>query len=216
MSLRISTHVTRCPDAATGKMRVRLGKKCVTVEDLVLHRWRRRSTSASDGERFDGCRLRPNTWRAVRLACDGGLSLTEPLTIEALAAAIAQVQASNPTLRATQSGRLLRVMSYLRSRGVLDAVVYRDRSETNPGLPDLFLWRENRSGTIRGGRFVEVKTQTSRPKRREQLSAGQKSELAFLRSIGLKAKAIWLTVAPARPSPAADCKAQTVKLGAQE
>lgn len=60
------------------------------------------------------------------MACDAGLSLNEPLTIEAFAVAIAQVQAANPTLRATQSDRLLRVISYLRSRGVLDAVVYRE------------------------------------------------------------------------------------------
>jgi hypothetical protein len=86
VSLRISTNATRCPSAPQGKARFRLGKKCVTIEDLVLYRWRQRTRSARTGEIFDGCRLRPNTWRALRLACDAGLSLSANLTRNNLAA----------------------------------------------------------------------------------------------------------------------------------
>jgi hypothetical protein len=126
VSLRISTNATRCPYALPGKARFRLGERSVTIEDLVLHRWRQRTQSARRGEIFDGCRLRPNTWRALRLACDAGLSLSEGLSKEELTAAIAVVRAANPTLRMTQPDKLLRVISYLRSRGVLAAIVDRE------------------------------------------------------------------------------------------
>ncbi len=203
MSLRISTMVERCHDTPEGKVRVRHGKKCVIVEDLVLHRWRHRSRSAKDGELFDGCRLRPNTWRVIRLATESGLSLTKPITRDDLADAVALVQDSHPTLKATPVDKLTRVMNYLQSRGVLEVVVNRDRPTANPGLPDLFLWRDNGSGTVRGGQFIEVKRQTLKPRWREPLSKGQKSELAFLTSLGLSARAVWLTETATKPGPTA-------------
>src|SRR5688500_11172774 len=99
MSLRISTMMERCRchEAAKGKVRARLGDRCVIVEDLVLDRWRRRKAAKGD-ESFDGCRLRPNTWQVLRLAVAEGLSLGRPLAVDVLAEHVALVQAKNPTL----------------------------------------------------------------------------------------------------------------------
>jgi hypothetical protein len=196
VSLRISTIVQRCSRNEAGKVRVRLGDKCVIVEDLVLHRWRQRGKSAGNGECFDGCRLRPNTWRVLRLAADAGLPLMKPMAKDMLAEALAPVYVANPTLRATQVDKLLSVVAHLQSRGVLEDVVRRERSEANPGLPDLFLWRSDGSRAVQGGQFIEVKRQTTNPKWREPLSPGQKSELEFLRSLGLVARVVWLTEMP--------------------
>lgn len=194
MSLRISTTAERCAATGRGKVRFRIGGRCVIVEDLVLHRWRQRSGSARNGEGFDGCRLRPNTWRVLGLAADAGLSLISPISRDVLAGAVTSVRNADPRLKATQVDRLLQVIGYLQLREVLQAVIRRERSLANPGLPDLFLWRTDRTGVVKGGHFVEVKRQTVTPRRtREKLSAGQKSELEFLRSLGLRAKAIWIT-----------------------
>lgn len=197
MSLRISKVVERCPgDGTNHRVRVRLGEKCVVVEDVVLHRWRQRSHDALHGERFDGCRLRPNTWRALRVAVEMGLSLTQPFTREALAASLAVVRGRDRRLVATQVDKLLPVLGYLQSRRVLQEIVMRERPEDNPGVPDLFLWRYDRSGVMCGGRFVEVKRQTVKPRWRESLSPGQTAELAFLRSLRLKAERVWLIERP--------------------
>ena len=118
-------------------------------------------------------------------------------TMQDLADAIAVVQAREPTLKATRADRLVHVMRCLQSRHVLEHVVQRQRPIDSPGVPDLCLWRTDASGRIGGAWFVEVKRRTERPSWRESLSASQKAEVAFLRSLGLKATPVWMTeVAP--------------------
>jgi hypothetical protein len=164
----------------------------VVVEDLVLHRWRERNRTATNGERFDGCRLRPNTWRVLGLAADAGVSLTEPMTRDRLADAIASVRAKSPRLKATQTDRLLPLVNYLQSRNLLETVVRRERSLTNPGVPDLCLWRSTDSKPVYGVRFVEVKVFNRKTGRREPESPGQREEREFLNAIGLDASTIWM------------------------
>lgn len=68
----------------------------------------------------------------------------------------------------------------------------RQRLETSPGLPDLFLCRVNPGQGVHGGRFVEVKRSVPHRNWKEPASREQLEELAFLRRLGLKAQVVYL------------------------
>jgi hypothetical protein len=95
-------------------------------------------------------------------------------------------------LRTPQLTKFAAMLGFLNGRGVLRTVTGRTRDAANPGLPDLFLYKVDASGRVHGGRFVEVKRSDRRRKRREAVSAAQKAELAFLKSLGLKAHVVYL------------------------
>lgn len=118
---------------------------------------------------------------------ESGVALNELMDRERLIEAIRVVRAQHPTLKPTQVDRLLVVMAFLKSRGVLEAVVQRERTLANPGLPDLVLWRRSPSRGVHGVHFVELKVKR-KSRDVERLSPGQKGEIAFLSEIGLKAR----------------------------
>ena len=77
-SLRISTTVKRCPPSSgrPDRVRYRHGAEQLIPEMIVLRRWRDRSkepSATARGERMDGMRLPPGTWRLLRQWLDEGL-----------------------------------------------------------------------------------------------------------------------------------------------
>jgi hypothetical protein len=58
-------------------------------------------------------------------------------------------------------------------------------------LPDLFLWRQDRNGSV-AGQFIEVKRYVRHTRWREPVSPQQKAELQFLGDIGLNASVVYL------------------------
>ena len=189
MSLRISLSGEPCCRRG-GKVRYRHKEGCVIAEELILQRWRER-TRAATGEIFEGCRLRPNTWRVVSIiVATHGMGVLRDA--ENLSAALQEVYGRYPTLRATTPGKLIDVMAILRARGCLQQILERKRDEKHPGVPDLFLWRRKRDGQLIDGRFVEVKRWPARPGSREQVSPWQRDEMAFLTKLKLKARPVYI------------------------
>jgi VRR-NUC domain-containing protein len=190
VSLRIPLTAVRCNCGEGRRVRFQHGSKCVTPEGLVLRRWKDRTQAPlqeAAGIVFDGCRLPPGTWRVLLEAESCGLALNQPFDRDQLMSFIDRVRRERPELRAPQVDKFLGLLDWLRGRGVLVDMVRRERSAESPGIPDLFLFRRDRTGRVHGGRFVEVKRATTKPYWREPLSASQREEMQFLNEQGLKA-----------------------------
>jgi hypothetical protein len=195
MSLRIQTSVVRSVSAQPGRVRYVHGAGALIPEELVLRRWKDRSKEDSariQGIRFDGCRLPPGTWTLLKHWLDAGLQLTDVTDPEALQRCADDSRTAGLKLKAPHASKFAAMIGFLQKKGVLHKVLERERDPESPGLPDLFLYRIDRSGDVQGGRFVEVKRWNRNDGFRERLSPTQKDELAFMRSLGLRADVVYL------------------------
>jgi hypothetical protein len=91
------------------------------------------------------------------------------------------------------------LLRFLRERDLLEDVMDRVREFDRPGLPDLALYRRRADRHAYGFIFAEVKRSVGRW--REPLSKAQRSELQFLRSVGLKAGVVRIIETVAKPAP---------------
>jgi hypothetical protein len=196
MSLRIRLTVKRCTERdRAGRVRYQHGRHCLIPEDIVLRRWQERTNEPSQKARrirFDGCRLPSGTWTLLREWRRDGASLKHLTDPHALGAYAARNRAAGGRLRTPVSAKFVQLIAYLQEKRVLQKVMDRERSPTNPGLPDLFLYRVDHAGRIHGGRFVEVKKRNRRAGTREPLSPGQAAEMKFLKDLGLRAEVVYL------------------------
>lgn len=187
--------VRRCTADSRGRVRYWHGEARLIPEQLVLRRWKERSNQVAaktKGVRFDGCRLPPGTWSLLDAWLAGGLNLQEVTDATILQQYIAKSRAAGVKLRTPEAKKFAMMLSWLRERGVLSKLLNRQRRADAPGIPDLFLWRVDRTGRVHDGRFVEVKRWDRRARRREHISGAQKEELAFLRGLGLSACVVYL------------------------
>jgi hypothetical protein len=93
--LRIPFSATR---VAVDDTRVRYAYRghAVIPEELVLRRWKARSSTAAAqqrGEVFEGCRLHPHIWSTLSPCAESGLQLDANLTAGALRKAMESVRA---------------------------------------------------------------------------------------------------------------------------
>ena len=183
VALRIRMVARRCPGGEPGKARF-FGDDggALIVEDLVLRRWRQRRSPI---ETFHGCRLPPRTWDVVKACLEAGFALRPGTTVENLHNYIVQVRAQLPHWKPPPAVHLFALLQFLNERRVLQEILNRQRDFESPGLPDLALYRRRLDGRVCGVIFAEVKRSVGRW--RESVSKAQKSELLFLRSLGLKA-----------------------------
>lgn len=197
MILRVPLTAIRV-DASDTRVRYDYRGRSVIPEELVLRRWRDRSSAAAarqHGEVFDGCRLHPQIWSTLSACTAAGLQLHAGLTAEALHEALEGVRASGVRTGPLRADKYVMVIHVLRARRLLQKVMRRERDPASPGVPDLFLWRRNDAGAVYGAGFVEVKRQyrNGDGKRcREGVSKTQQQELAFLKDLGLPARTVYL------------------------
>lgn len=157
-------------------------------EDVVLKRWRRREMT---GHTFHGCRLGPNTWRAIDKAFGNRAALICTLTVDEISAArkALHLDKDDQHLWLPDPSSLWSLFSALgpaRLQAVLDRHLSPER-EGRFGTPDLFLFAKGGSASATSFyRLVEVK------KPRERISNDQHEEIAFLRSIGVPARVLRL------------------------
>jgi len=170
----------RYVDEPTGDM--------VIPEDLVLRRWRRKTTR--ERVAFKGARLPPGTWQAVLycLARGIGIDATTAASLRLALEHLDETRTDTSRLGRPNVECLLAMGAYLKRRGILQAILMRHQTAdpSSPGIPDLFLYRLEADGKVAGARFIEVK----RPK--EPLLKSQLQELRFLRALGLKAGVVRL------------------------
>jgi len=195
MSLRIPLTVKRCARRDTaGRVLYEHDEECLIPEQIVLRRWKARSKeddARSAGIRFDGCRLPSGTWTLLRQWMEEGLPTGDLTKASVLNEHAERNRTLGGKLRTPVSTKFALMLGYLEKKKVLREIVARRRAVDTPGLPDLFLYRVDREGRVLGGRFVEVKRQGPTGVR-ERLSSAQKEELVFLRSLGLKARVVYL------------------------
>ena len=191
-ALRIS-HIVRDPINVDGRVRYLvdpggLGDERAIPEDVVLIRWRRRKM---DGHTFHGCRLGPNTWRALDYAFGSDAEDVSKLSVE-------QIDAGRKNLgldkdkhhfwlpEASLVACLIEALGPKR----LDQILRRHLSPERTGkfgTPDLFLFAKKRQQDgVSFFRLVEVK------KPKERISPDQHEEIAFLRSINIPARVLRL------------------------
>lgn len=157
-------------------------------EDVVLKRWRRREMT---GYTFHGCRLGPNSWRAIDKAFGNIARLVCTLSVGEISAArqALHLDKDDQHLWLPEPNSLWSLFSALgpaRLQAVLDRHLSPDR-EGKFGTPDLFLFaKEGSASSTSFYRLVEVK------KPRERISNDQHDEIAFLRSIGVPARVLRL------------------------
>jgi hypothetical protein len=195
MSLGIPLTVRRCQHAEHQRGRVRfvVGDRCRPGEAVVLRRWRDRSREpAAKAKRiaFDGCRLPPGTFQLLDACRQEGLDLNAAMTPDILRPFYDRARREHPTWRAPNVTHLAAVITCLARTKHLNAVVNRERTATNPGIPDLFLWKRDKDGQPFGGQFIEVKRRSRTYK--EPVSKEQREEIAFLKTIGAKARVVYL------------------------
>lgn len=121
------------------------------------------------------------------------------LTAEGLRDAMEQVKAGGVRTGPVRADKYAVLLNVLRARRLLRSVTARERNPVSPGVPDLFLWRQQ-GDRLPVGTFVEVKRRYRNPQGRwvrEPLLASQREELAFLTSLGLEARTVYLREVPA-------------------
>lgn len=156
-------------------------------EDVVLKRWRRREMT---GHTFHGCRLGPNTWRAIDKAFGNEAQIICQLTVDEISAARKSLQLDDDDQHLwlpepSSVWSLFNALGPTRLQAVLDRHLSPER-EGKFGTPDLFLFAQKGPATTSFYRLVEVK------KPREHISRDQHEEIAFLRSIGVPARVLRL------------------------
>jgi len=165
-----------------------VGLRRAIPEKVVLHRWRKRRM---DGMAFDGCRLSPTLWRAMKIAFPMPASRLCGLSVDQLSpfvgAAADRLRESTSKLPSLEHlAFLLAALGQNNLKTLLERHNDLER-EGFYGTPDLFLYaKKANDGRLAFFRFVEVK------KPREHISADQHEEIAFLRSLRLPARVLRL------------------------
>jgi hypothetical protein len=164
------------------------GDERAIPEDVVLLRWRRR---VMQGHTFHGCRLGPNTWRAIGHAFGTEVEQLCRLSVEQIRAGRSELELDRDThhfwlpaaemvaclFEALGPAKLHQILGRHLSPGRMDRF----------GTPDLFLIaKKHPQERVSFFRLVEVK------KPRERISADQHEEIAFLRGIGVPARVLRL------------------------
>jgi hypothetical protein len=191
-ALRIS-HIVRDPINVDGRVRYLVdpdgvGDKRAIPEKVVLIRWRQRKM---DGYDFHGCRLGPNTWRAVDYAFGSSAEKVSQLSIEQIDAGIKDLGLDDERHHfwlpdASSVAHLFAALGPQRLDQILRRHLSPERVERF-GTPDLFLFAKKRQeAKVSFFRLVEVK------KPGEHISRDQHEEIAFLRSIGVPARVLRL------------------------
>jgi hypothetical protein len=196
--LRIALTATRVP-ADDHRVRYDYHGRAVIPEVLVLRRWKdrgKRPSALAKGEVFDGCRLHPQIWSTLQACVDAGLRLDKTLTPESLRSAMEKVKLQGIRTGPLRCDGYVVLIHHLRLRRQLGAVMQRQRDSASPGVPDLFLWRQQDDQRPYGCGFVEVKRRFRDQQgrwRREAVSSTQREEIAFLQQLGLPARTVYLS-----------------------
>jgi len=191
-ALRIS-HIVRGRVNDSGRVRYLVdpdgnGDDRAIPEDVVLMRWRRR---VMKGHSFHGCRLGPNTWRAIDYAFGSDAETICGLSVEKIAAGRKDLGLDKDTHHfwlpdASTVAQLFEALG----PGDLDQILRRHLSPERVGkfgTPDLFLFAKNHpQANVSFFRLVEVK------KPGERISRDQHEEIEFLRSLGVPARVLRL------------------------
>lgn len=157
-------------------------------ERVVLSRWRKRKRP---GYLFSGTRLGPNIWRAVVVVFGTDAKAMAGLDVADISDAQARVKAvlvdqQYELPSPTGLHALFVTLGSVRLQSIIDRHT-RPTHADRYGTPDLFLFStELSTGRYADAHFVEVK------KPRERISDDQKEEIAFLASLGLKARVLRL------------------------
>lgn len=157
-------------------------------EDVVLLRWRRR---AMDGHTFHGCRLGPNTWRAIGYAFGSEAEQICRLSVEQIAAGRKDLGLDKDSHHfwlpdASTMACLFQALGPSQLEKILHRHLSPERADRF-GTPDLFLFAKKRpEALVSFFRLVEVK------KPGEHISRDQHEEIAFLRAIGVPARVLRL------------------------
>jgi hypothetical protein len=157
-------------------------------EDVVLLRWRRRTMN---GHTFHGCRLGPNTWRAIGYAFGSDAERICCLSVEQIAAGRQELGLEKDSHHfwlpdPSTVACLFEALGTNRLAQILNRHLSPERVDKF-GTPDLFLFSKKRpEGKMAFFRLVEVK------KPHERISLDQHEEIAFLRSIGVPARVLRL------------------------
>lgn len=209
MILRIALSARRVASDDT-RVRYSHGGNAVIPEELVLLRWRERTrtpAARSRREVFDGCRLPPHLWSALRACTEDGLRLDAALTAETLRAALDVVRVRGVRAAPARAQKYIVLLEWLRRRRQLSVVLQRERDSGSPGVPDLFLYRRQGEHQPYGCCFVEVKRQygdSAGHSVRERLLPSQREELAFLKGLGLPARTVYVSEEPQSVAMRAD------------
>jgi hypothetical protein len=164
------------------------GDERAIPEDVVLLRWRRRTM---DGHTFHGCRLGPNTWRAIGYAFGSEVEQICSLSVEQIAAGRTDLGLDKDSHHfwlpdASTMACLFQALGPSKLETILRRHLSPERVERF-GTPDLFLFAKMRPEVrVSFFRLVEVK------KPGEHISRDQHEEIAFLRSIGVPARVLRL------------------------
>ena len=157
-------------------------------EDVVLKRWRKRTMASHS---FHGFRLGPNTWKAIAHTFGTFSPKLLDMPVKEIAAKISSSQPDRIEKHlwlpeAKSLWLMCQAIGAERLEQILRRHTARDR-QGRFGTPDLFLYAI-KSGNSKPSfyRMVEVK------KPFEEVSADQKEEIEFLRSIGVPARVLRL------------------------
>lgn len=191
-ALRIS-HIVRGRVNDDGRVRYLVdpegvGGERAIPEKVVLIRWRQRKM---DGHQFHGCRLGPNTWRALDYAFGSDAEKVSQLSVEQIDAGLKDLGLDDQRHHfwlpdASSVAHLFAALGPKRLDQILRHLLSPERVDRF-GTPDLFLFAKQRSeARLSFFRLVEVK------KPQEQISPDQHEEIAFLRSIGVPARLLRL------------------------
>jgi hypothetical protein len=164
------------------------GSRRAIPEKVVLHRWRRRRM---EGVVFDGYRLSPTIWRAIKIAFPMPASRLCGLSVDQLSpfvdAAADRLRESTSKLPSLE--HLAFLLAALGQNNLKTLLERHNDPERKGfyGTPDPFLHAKNANdGGLTFFRFIEVK------KPRQHISADQHEEIAFLRSLRLPARVLRL------------------------
>ncbi len=167
---------TRAPRIANGRV-------APVPETLVVERWRRLGSRRRDGSTYHGCRLPPSLWRivdALLTRCPGLLTMPVDEVRAQLRTVRVERKLAGTHLGSLPPQTLLTLLRFLARRDRLSHILDAHREAPRHGVTDLLLYRV-REGRAMDFHFVEVKQAT------ERVSAAQVSEIALLRSLGLRA-----------------------------
>ena len=159
------------------------GKK-VIPEKIVLKRWRMREFVHSVARGF---RLSPNFWRAIGIALGKDALKIKSLNKNEIEISFTKHQDAlrAKNFKAQSASNIIEIFKNLeiyQLQSILDRHLDPDRVDKY-GTPDLFLYTSHKTThSISRACFVEVK------RHNEALSNDQKSEINFLRGIGLKSR----------------------------
>ena len=165
-----------------------LGDERAIPEDVVLIRWRRRKM---DGHTFHGCRLGPNTWRAIGYAFGSDAEQICSLSVEQIAVGRQELGLDKDSHHfwlpdASTVACIFQALGPSKLEKILHRHLSPERIDRF-GTPDLFLFAKKRQDAkVSFFRLVEVK------KPKERISPDQHEEIAFLRSNGVPARVLRL------------------------